>query len=162
MHRLHERAANRLLRHDDASWMELVHQLVACTGDPASGCPVVVMVQPIHDRTSYDLVPCILSSRKLSEPFRNLLRNALMRSCLVEVPPIGIEHALELPIVEDEEMVQALLSDAPQIAFTDRISSGSVIGRFKNLAATGPRHPLETGSKLAVVIPNEILGGTCP
>jgi hypothetical protein len=54
-------------------------------------------------------------------------------------------------------MVQAFLSDTPGEALADRIGSRCVIGRLEQLDATGCCHPQETGSKLAVVITDEIL-----
>ncbi len=81
-----------------------------------------------------------------------------MRSCLVEVGHIGIEHALELLLLQDQQVVQALLSYTPQETLTDGIGSGSVNWRFEKLDATGLRHSAETGSKLAVVITDQILG----
>jgi len=45
-----------------------------------------------------------------------------MESCLVEVAYIGIEHALELLLVEDQQMVQTFMSDTSQEALADRIS----------------------------------------
>jgi hypothetical protein len=67
-----------LFRHDAMSWTDLVHELDARTRDPASGCPVVVVVQPTHDRTSDHLVACILSARNRSALFRDLLLDPLM------------------------------------------------------------------------------------
>jgi hypothetical protein len=86
------------------------------------------MVQPTHDRKSHYLVACILRGRNRPEPFRYLLRNPLMRSCLVEVDHIGIEHALELPLMQNQQMIEAFLPHAPQEALTDRIGSWRVIG----------------------------------
>src|SRR5690242_10096576 len=103
--------------------MDLVHQLSSRTRGPASGCPAVVMVQPTHDWKSDHLVPCIQRGRNRSVLFWNLLRDPLMGSCPVEVPHIVIEHALELLFMEDQQMVEAFLSDAPQEALADRISS---------------------------------------
>src|SRR6266516_2138533 len=116
--------------------MDLVHQLNARTRGPASSCPVVVMVQPTHDRKSDHLVPCILSARNRSVVFRYLLPNPLMGSCLVKVRHIGIEDALELPLMEDQHMVQAFLSDTPQEALADGIGSGCMIRCFQNLNPT--------------------------
>ena len=42
--------------------------------------------------------------------FWNLLLDALMRSCLVEVRHILIEDALELLLVKDQQVVEAFLS----------------------------------------------------
>ena len=138
--------------------MDLVHQLDARTHGPASGCPAVVMVQSTHDRTSNHLVPCILRGSNRSEAFRNLLRNPLMGSCPIEVGDIGIEHALELLLIQDQQVVQAFLSDAPQKAFANGIGSGSVTRGLEKLDATGRCHSAETGSILAVVITDQILG----
>jgi hypothetical protein len=60
--------------------------------------------------------------------------------------------------MQDQQMVHALLSHTPHEALADRIGSGSVIGRLEKLDATGRGHPVETGSKLAVVITYQILG----
>ncbi len=80
-----------------------------------------------------------------------------MRSCLVEVAHIGIEDTLELLLLQDEQMIEAFLSHAPQEAFADRIGSGSMNRRFEKLDATGGRHSAETGSKLAIVITDQVL-----
>jgi len=61
---------------------------------PCSGCPMVVMVQPAHDRKSDHLVPCMMRGYGWSAWSRNLLLDPLMRSCLIEVLHIGIEHPL--------------------------------------------------------------------
>src|SRR5437588_12765173 len=84
--------------------------------------------------------------------FWKLLHDPLMRSCPVEVRHIHIEHALELFLVEDEQVVKAFLSHTPQKTFADRIGSGSVIRYFKNLNSTRCRYTSETGSKFALVI----------
>ena len=83
----------------------------------------------------------------------------LMRSCPVEVHHILIEHALELLLMEDQQVVEAILSYTPQEAFADRIGSGSVIGCVENLNSTCCRHTSEAGPKFAVVITNQILRG---
>jgi hypothetical protein len=81
-----------------------------------------------------------------------------MWSCLVEVRYIGIEDALELLLMQDEHMIEAFLSYAPQKPLTDGVGSGSVIGRREQLDAAGPRHPHKRGSKLAIVISYQIFG----
>ena len=82
-----------------------------------------------------------------------------MRSSLVEVSDIAIENALELLLAEDQQVVQAFLSDAPQIAFADGIGLWHVNRRLEKFNITGGhRHSPETGTKLAVVITDQILG----
>ena len=158
MQRLHKRSSADLLCHDVMSWMDLLHQLDARTRGPASGCPVVVMVEPTDDRKSEHLIPCILRGRNRVAPFRYLLLDPLMWSCSVEVHHVLIEHALELLLAEDQQVVQAFLSDAPHIAFADGIGSWCMIRGFENLDRTCCRYTSEEGPKFAIVISNKILG----
>jgi hypothetical protein len=62
---------------------------------------VVVVVQPTHHWKSDHLLPCILIARNRSVLLRDLLRNPLMGPCLVEVPYILIQNALELLFLKD-------------------------------------------------------------
>ncbi len=80
-----------------------------------------------------------------------------MRPSLVEVLNIGVEHAVELLLMQDEQVIQALATHTPQKAFTDGIRSRSVIRCSENLDVTCFRNPREAQPKLAIVIPNEIL-----
>src|SRR5258708_17441108 len=86
--------------------------------------------------------------------FWNLLLDALMRSCLVEVRYIRIEHALELLLVKDQQVVEAFLPHAPQEAFAERIGSWRMKGRFENLDSTRCPYPSKTWSKFAIIITN--------
>ncbi len=63
--------------------------------------------------------------------------NTLMRSCPVEVHHILIEHALELLIVEDQQVVEAFLSDTSQEAFADRIGSWWKSSRCQRRSVSG-------------------------
>ena len=110
--------------------MDLVPQLDARSHSPVSGCPLIVMVQSAHDRKSNYLVACLLRGRNRSLPFRNLLPNPLMRPCLIEIGHILIQNALELPLLQDQQVIQAFLTNTSQEAFTDGIGSGSVNGGF--------------------------------
>ena len=157
MQKLQERSAKDLFRQYAPSWMDLVHQLDSRTHGPASGYPLVVMVQPTHDRKSDHLVPCIPRGRNRSAPFRHLLLDPLMRSCLVEVCHIRIEHAVELPLMQDQQVVQTFLPYTPQEAFADRIGSWRMIRCFENLDATCCRHTSKARPKFAIVITNQIL-----
>ena len=79
-----------------------------------------------------------------------------MGSCLVEVGHIGIEHALEMLLMKNEQMIEAFLSNAPQIAFPDGIGSWGMIGRFQHLDAARFRHTSKARPEFAVVIPDQI------
>src|SRR5438876_3678520 len=64
---------------------------------------------------------------------------------------------MQLLLTEDQQVIQALSPDTPQKAFTDRIGSRRVIRCFQYLDTARCCDTSETGSKLAVVIANEIL-----
>ena len=50
-----------------------------------------------------------------------------MRPGMVEVEDIRVEYALELLLLQDEQMVQAFTPHTPEKTFTDGIGSRSVI-----------------------------------
>ena len=64
---------------------------------------------------------------------------------------------MQLLLTEDQHVIQALSPDSPQKAFTDRIGAWRVIGRFQELDAARRCNTSETGSKLALMITDEIL-----
>ena len=79
-----------------------------------------------------------------------------MWSCLVEARHIGIEDAVELLLMQDEQMIEALTPHTAQEPLTDSIGSRDVIGGFENLDVTRSSQPRETHSKLAIVITDEV------
>ena len=81
-----------------------------------------------------------------------------MRPCLVEVGDIGIEHALELFLLKDQQVIEAFLSYAPHEALADRIGSWGMIRRFQYLDAAGCGHARERGPKCVVVLAHQVLG----
>jgi len=54
---------------------------------------MVVMVQPAHDRQCDHLAARMMREPGCSAWFRNVLLDALMWSCLIEVDHIRVEHA---------------------------------------------------------------------
>jgi hypothetical protein len=93
--------------------------------------------------------------------FWNLLLDVLMRSSMVEVRHILIEHALELLLVKDQQVVEAFSPHTPQEAFADRIGSWRMKGRFENLDGTRCRYPSKTWSKFAILSHIKYFGA-CP
>src|SRR5712692_584603 len=90
-------------------------------------------------------------------PFGNLLLNPLMWSHSIEIRDIGTQDTMQLLLMDDQEMIQALSSHTPQEAFTDRIGSRRVIGRFEHLDATRCCDSSETKPELAIIIANKVL-----
>ncbi len=61
---------------------------------------------------------------------RNLLLDALMGSCPIEIRDVGTQDTMQLLLMEDQHVVQALSSHTAQKAFTDHISSWRMIRRY--------------------------------
>jgi hypothetical protein len=89
--------------------------------------------------------------------FGNLLLDPLMRSGSIEVLDIGVEYPVELLLLQDEQMIEALATHASEKAFTSRIRSRGLIGYFENLDATRVRNTSEVYPKLTIVITKKIL-----
>jgi hypothetical protein len=71
----------------------------------------IVMVEPSQDGEGEDLATCMLYWHGSSFLLRKLLLDALVWSCLVEGVYRGTQNPLELPLMEDEQMVEALTPD---------------------------------------------------
>ena len=69
-----------------------------------------------------------------------------------------MEHAVELLLLKDHQVIEAFLPHAPHEALADRIGSGCMIGRFPYLDAAGCGHARETGPQCVVVLANQVLG----
>ena len=155
---LFEELAKYLLSHDATNWMDLVHQLDFRRGALALGCPTIVMMESTHLGMSDHLVPRILSGWIRAALFRDVLPNPLMRPCLVEVDHISVEHAMELLLMQNQQVIQAFLPHTTLEAVADGVGSWRVIGGFEQLDATGRRHMSEARPKFGIVIPNQVLG----
>ncbi len=90
-------------------------------------------------------------------PFRNLLVDPLMWSCPIEIINLETQDTMQMLLMEDQHMIQALSSNTSQKAFTDGIGARGVIRRFEQLDATRCCNSSETGAKLAIIIANEVL-----
>src|SRR5262249_43198898 len=117
----------------------------------------IVMMQAAQDREGNDFATCVMGWHGSSFRFRNQLLDALMRPGSVELVHIRVEHALELLLMEDQQMIEALTPDTAQEAPTDSIGSRGVIRRCEHLNATRLSYPRKAHPKLAVVVSNEIL-----
>jgi hypothetical protein len=89
------------------------------------------MVEPTQDREGEDLAALRIWWQETSFPLRNLLLDALMRPGSIEVVHICVEHPLELLLMHDEQMIEALTSHTAEEALTDGIGSRRLVGRFQ-------------------------------
>jgi len=69
-----------------------------------------------------------------------------------------VSTRLVLLLAEDEEMVQAFLSDTPGEAFADGIGAFRMNRRFEHLNATRGRHTSKAWPTFAIVITHLIFG----
>lgn len=79
-----------------------------------------------------------------------------MRPGLVEVLYISTQDTMQLLLLQDEQVIETLVTHAANKPFTDGIGPWCVIWRFEYLDAAGCGHARETGSKVAITIANEI------
>jgi hypothetical protein len=68
-----------------------------------------------------------------------------------------MEDAVELLLMHDEQMIEALTPHTSQEPLTDGIGSRGVIGGCENLDATRLGNPREGQPKLAIIITAEVL-----
>ena len=80
-----------------------------------------------------------------------------MRPGSVEGVHICVEHTVELLLMQDQEMIEALTPYTAEESLTDGIRARGVIRSFENLDVTRLRNPSEAHPKLAVVITDEVL-----
>src|SRR5712692_6835130 len=114
-------------------------------------------MQAAQDREGDDLATFMMWWHCPSFLLRNLLPDSLMRPGSVEVVHIRVEHAVELLLLQDEHMIEALTPYTAEEPLTDSIRARCVKRSFENLNATRSGHPRETHTKLAVVITDEVL-----
>ena len=85
----------------------------------------------------------------------------------MHVVDIHVEHAVELLLLEDEQVIEALTPHTAEEALTDGIRLQGVKRSFENLDVTRLRYPRKAHPKFAVVITDEVLrslsiGGSFP
>ena len=117
----------------------------------------IVMMEPTQVREGEDLADFGIWWHWPNLWLWNLLLDPLMRPGSVEVGHIRAQHPVELLLMEDEQMIEALTSYTSQEPLTDGIRSRGVIRSFENLDVTRMSKPREAHPKLAIVITDEVL-----
>jgi hypothetical protein len=114
------------------------------------------MMQTTQDWEGEKLAPFVIWWNWHHVGFGNLLPDPLMRPGLVEVMDICVEYALELLLMQDEQVIETLTPHTAQKPFTDGIRSWSLIRCFENLDPTRLCNPSEARPKLAIVLPKKV------
>ena len=69
----------------------------------------------------------------MKERIGDLLLQALVRTCAIEVGSISQQNAEELLLMQDEQMIQTFTTHTPQKPLTVCVGAGSVERRLQNL-----------------------------
>src|SRR5258708_31289876 len=117
----------------------------------------IVVVQSAQNRRGDNQFIPTIQRNTADFCFRDLLLDTLVWSCSIEILGIGMKHTMQLLLIENEEVIEALSPNTAQKAFADRIGSLRPIGGFQDLNASCCCNARETGSKLAIMIADEIL-----
>src|SRR5215470_12182109 len=100
---------------------------------------------------SYHLGSGLRCSTRGSKGVRDLLLDPLMRPGPVEVVYVCMEDALELLLLQDEQMIETFATHTAQKPFTDGVGTRGVIGRFEYLDATRLGNPSKVHTKFAII-----------
>ena len=84
------------------------------------------MVQPTQQWNGANLVRLVCWRSRKHQWVRNLLFKPLMGSSLIKVENIGVEEAMELLLLENEEVIQAFPPHTAQKTFADGIRAARV------------------------------------
>ena len=86
---------------------------------------------------------------------RNLLADALVRPCVVEVGAVAPEDKPEVILAADDHVVEALGAHASQEALAERVRVRCSDGRTENLDPGPLRHVVESRAELVVVVADQ-------
>jgi hypothetical protein len=64
-------------------------------------------------------------------PLRNPLRNSLVWPCPVEVFDVFLDYPMKLPVSDNQQVIKAFSSHAPQEPFANRVGLWSAVGRLQ-------------------------------
>ena len=80
--------------------------------------------------------------------------DSLVGPSVVEIAGVFLERAAQMVLTEDQDVIEALSTQAAQEAFADRIRPGRSVGRAEYLDACGG--PCEGRAVLGVVVADEV------
>ena len=80
-----------------------------------------------------------------------------LRPGSIEVLDIGTKDTVQLLLLQDEQVIEALSPHTQEKPLTDRIGSRCMVRRGEHLDAAGCCHAREMGSKLVSTITHEIV-----
>lgn len=88
----------------------------------------------------------------------DLLFDALMWPRVIEILHIVLEHAIDMVLMEDEDVIKTFAPHTSKKAFTYSVCTWGMIGSSEDLDRARRCSPGESRSELSIVIVHEILG----
>jgi len=70
--------------------------------------------------------------RRGNGPPWNPLPNPLVWPRLVEIPDVFLDHAMKLPVPDNQQVIEAFSPHAPQEPFADRVGRWSAVGGLED------------------------------
>jgi transposase len=119
-----------------------------------SGRSSIIVMQAAQDREGNDW-RCRMQRSQMSRRFRDRLLNALVWPRRVKVCAVRPEHAAQLALVQDEQVVEARAPDAAEEPLADGIGARGPHGRPQHLAAAPRRDARELRAKRGVVVTDQ-------
>ncbi len=89
---------------------------------------------------------------------RHELTDALMRTGLVEVATVFDEHLEQVPLIENEKLVEAFAPYAAEQALTDRVRARRSDRCSEDSRANSLRYAVEVSTELVVAVANDEAG----
>jgi hypothetical protein len=117
----------------------------------------VIVVQSTQDWQGEDLASLVIQRNWLPRPIWDLLPDALMRPGLVEVLDIGTQDTMQLLLLQNEQVIETLVTHAAHKPFTDGI--GPWCQRQRNWLILVFGEPLKTTELSAMLLPYNVAGG---
>jgi hypothetical protein len=117
--------------------------------------PPVLVVQT-KNRKRHDLAPCNRAVSGIRSG--DALPESLTRPAPVEVGYVLVEHDVEVVLSEDDNVIEALASDAPQKPLASRIHQRSPHGRLQDSDSSPLGHAIEDHTEPRVPIADDELG----
>ena len=84
-----------------------------------------------------------------------ILLNPLVRPCTVEVFDVFLDHAMKLPVPDNQQVIEAFSPQAPHALFADGVGLWSAVGHLGDFNGACLCHSSEIVAVLAVPVANQ-------
>ncbi len=113
------------------------------------------MLKPVEHGNGDDF-PLALFLSADSPSRRDLLINALMWPCPVEERNVFFEHSIQLPVAQDQQVIETFALHTAQKSLTDGVRPRRTIGSSQALNPRGLGYRRELGTEFAMVVADQV------